>query len=128
MGAFVVNKQVSMNGEGIHFDIPFSSLLAVHQMSQPTLTLPSAIFDTDQLLVTTVTSENAPETNNGNEKSSNDAVGKSNSYTGSRRSSCSLTSANDGFIMVDLVISLSCILYKVTESSISKYIFSEKFD
>ena len=84
-------------------DVPFSSLLTPRQNSTPPLT-PM----TDSTIVTkTAVTVAANDTNNGNnERMGNDnTTSKCNSQNGSRRSSCSITSANDDFIMVDLVIS-----------------------
>ncbi|XP_058803089.1 autophagy-related protein 13 [Phymastichus coffea] len=102
VGAFVVNKQISMNEDGFHLDVPFSSLLGVHQILPSTVTLPSATFDPDQIAVTTVTSQSVIDTNNSNEQCHDVTTVKYNSHNESRRSSCSVISTNDDFIMVDL--------------------------
>jgi len=79
-------------------DVPFSSLLTPKQTSPPPVSLVDPI--------NTKTAATATDSNNGNnERLSNDnTTSKCASQNGSRRSSCSMTSANDDFIMVDLVI------------------------
>ncbi|XP_015595001.1 autophagy-related protein 13 homolog isoform X2 [Cephus cinctus] len=93
VGAFAVNKQVVVNeGDLVIPDVPFSSLLIPRQTSPPPASTVEAADAT-----TPVTTDN----NNGNnEKVPTDSpMPKCNSQNGSRRSSCSMTSANDDFIM-----------------------------
>ncbi|XP_033230759.1 autophagy-related protein 13 homolog isoform X2 [Belonocnema kinseyi] len=102
VGAFVENKQVIVNEEDLVIpDVPFSSLLTPRQNSSPPPPTPAADLTTG----TTTVPASAKETeiSNGNERVANDnTILKCNSQNGSRRSSCSITSANDDFIMVDL--------------------------
>ncbi|KAG8035771.1 hypothetical protein G9C98_001427 [Cotesia typhae] len=128
VGAFVVNKQVVVNEQDLVIpDVPFSSLLTPRQTSPPLGLIPDI---SNPLTSTTATATSVSalttgtaatsvitstplssvvgatlDTNNGNnDKSStiDNATSKCNSRNGSRRSSCSVTSANDDFIMVDL--------------------------
>ncbi|KAH0539912.1 autophagy-related protein 13 isoform X1 [Cotesia glomerata] len=128
VGAFVVNKQVVVNEQDLVIpDVPFSSLLTPRQTSPPLGLIPD-ISNPPTSTTATATSVSALttgtaagsvitstplssvvgatlDTNNGNnDKSSaiDNATSKCNSRNGSRRSSCSITSANDDFIMVDL--------------------------
>ncbi|XP_043278348.1 autophagy-related protein 13 homolog isoform X2 [Venturia canescens] len=91
LGAFVVNKQVIVNEEDLPIpDVPFSSLLTPRQTSPP----PSSIVEptsTNPAATTTTGESNFDRPEN--------ATPKCNSRSGSRRSSCSVTSANDDFIM-----------------------------
>lgn len=106
VGAFVANKQVAVSEEDSRPDIPFSSLLTPRQTSSPTPAT-TEVSNTAQnnTTATTTASGGAIDTSNGNERPANDnTTPKCNSQNGSRRSSCSMTSANDDFIMVDLVI------------------------
>ncbi|XP_019697934.1 autophagy-related protein 13 isoform X3 [Harpegnathos saltator] len=99
VGAFVVNKPVIVNEEDLVIpDVPFSSLLTPRQTSPPPVSL------VDPANTKTATAAAATDSNNGNnEKLINDnTTSKCASQNGSRRSSCSMTSANDDFIMVDL--------------------------
>ncbi|KAF7378775.1 hypothetical protein HZH66_015009 [Vespula vulgaris] len=99
VGAFVISKPPMVNeGDLVIPDVPFSSLLTPRQTSPP----PGSLADT--INTKNVTAGVATDSNNGNnERLSNDnATSKSNSQNESRRSSCSMTSANDDFIMVDL--------------------------
>ncbi|XP_033330927.1 autophagy-related 13 isoform X1 [Megalopta genalis] len=99
VGAFVVNKSVTVNEEDFVIpDVPFSSLLTPRQTSPPPVTVAEAA-STKTAITTTTT-----DSGNGNhERLINDnTTSKCNSQNGSRRSSCSITSANDDFIMVDL--------------------------
>lgn len=124
VGAFVINKQVIVNEEDLVIpDVPFSSLLTPRQTSSP----PGSLNDTTNSPVcvtttTTTVTTSTPTTasvnvtmtntsacittdcNNGNDKinCNDNTTSKCNSRNGSRRSSCSITSANDDFIMVDL--------------------------
>jgi hypothetical protein len=101
IGAFVANKQYTLNEESSHGDIPFSSLLMLQQTSSPPLSLTTEIGNTIQL---ETASGKIIDISNGNERLIHDNITpKYNSQNGSRRSSCS-TSANEDFIMVDLVI------------------------
>lgn len=99
VGAFVINKPVIVNEEDLVIpDVPFSSLLTPKQTSPPPVSLsvePNA-----------KTATAAAATDNGNnERINNDnTTSKCASQNGSRRSSCSITSANDDFIMVDLMV------------------------
>ncbi|XP_046734839.1 autophagy-related protein 13 homolog isoform X1 [Diprion similis] len=100
-GAFAVNKKVTVNEEDLVIpDVPFSSLLTPRQTSPPPI--PSA----EEPTVPPPPGTTAPQmdNNNGNsEKTLNgNSTPKCNSQNGSRRSSCSMMSANDDFIMVDL--------------------------
>lgn len=130
VGAFVVNKQVVVNEQDLVIpDVPFSSLLTPRQTSPPLGLIPdisnpptsTTATTTSVSALTTGTAATSVitstplssvvgatlDTNNGNnDKSStiDNATSKCNSRNGSRRSSCSITSANDDFIMVDLVI------------------------
>ncbi|XP_076665505.1 autophagy-related 13 isoform X1 [Andrena cerasifolii] len=99
VGAFVVNKPVTVNEEDFVIpDVPFSSLLTPRQTSPPPV---SAAETTNTKTATTTTTTDS--SNGNNERLTNDnATSKCNSQNGSRRSSCSMTSANDDFIMVDL--------------------------
>ncbi|XP_014472650.1 PREDICTED: autophagy-related protein 13 homolog isoform X2 [Dinoponera quadriceps] len=94
VGAFVVNKPVIVNEEDLVIpDVPFSSLLTPRQTSPP----PVSLVDVTK----TATAAAATDSNNGNnERLINDnTTSKCASQNGSRRSSCSMTSANDDFIM-----------------------------
>ncbi|KAG7204849.1 hypothetical protein KM043_005251 [Ampulex compressa] len=96
VGAFVVNKPVIVNEEDLVIpDVPFSSLLTPRQTSPPPVSLPEASN------TKTATTATATDSSNGNnERLANDnTTSKCNSQNGSRRSSCSMTSANDDFIM-----------------------------
>ncbi|KAK2581682.1 hypothetical protein KPH14_002173 [Odynerus spinipes] len=96
VGAFVISKPVIVNEEDLVIpDVPFSSLLTPRQTSPP----PGSLTDT--INTKTVTTAAASDSNNGNnERLSNDnTTSKSYSQNESRRSSCSMTSANDDFIM-----------------------------
>jgi len=80
-------------------DVPFSSLLTPKQTSPPPISLVEPNTKTTMAAITTDSS------NGNNERLNNDNMtSKCASQNGSRRSSCSMTSANDDFIMVDLVI------------------------
>ncbi|XP_024869821.1 autophagy-related protein 13 homolog isoform X3 [Temnothorax curvispinosus] len=95
VGAFVINKPVIVNEEDLVIpDVPFSSLLTPKQTSPPPISLVEPTTKTARAAVTT-------DSNNGNtERLNNDnATSKCASQNGSRRSSCSMTSANDDFIM-----------------------------
>lgn len=99
VGAFVINKPVIVNEEDLVIpDVPFSSLLTPKQTSPPPVSLMTN--------TKTAAAGAATDSNNGNnERLNNDnTTSKCTSQNGSRRSSCSMTSANDDFIMVDLVI------------------------
>ncbi|XP_036147146.1 autophagy-related protein 13 isoform X1 [Monomorium pharaonis] len=99
VGAFVINKPVIVNEEDLVIpDVPFSSLLTPKQTSPPPISLVEPNTKTAMATVT------ATDSNNGNnERLNNDnTTTKCASQNGSRRSSCSMTSANDDFIMVDL--------------------------
>ncbi|XP_078033968.1 autophagy-related 13 isoform X4 [Augochlora pura] len=96
VGAFVVNKPVTVNEEDFVIpDVPFSSLLTPRQTSPPPATV------TEAANTKTVTTTTTTDSSNGNhERLINDnTTSKCNSQNGSRRSSCSMTSANDDFIM-----------------------------
>ncbi|XP_011051102.1 PREDICTED: autophagy-related protein 13 homolog isoform X1 [Acromyrmex echinatior] len=98
VGAFVINKPVIVNEEDLVIpDVPFSSLLTPKQTSPPPISLVEPNTKTTMAVLTT-------DSNNGNnERLNNDnTTSKCASQNGSRRSSCSMTSANDDFIMVDL--------------------------
>ncbi|XP_018301454.1 autophagy-related protein 13 homolog [Mycetomoellerius zeteki] len=98
VGAFVINKPVIVNEEDLVIpDVPFSSLLTPKQTSPPPISLVKPSTKTTMAAITT-------DSNNGNnERLNNDnTTSKCTSQNGSRRSSCSMTSANDDFIMVDL--------------------------
>lgn len=95
----MINKPVIVNEEDLVIpDVPFSSLLTPKQTSPPPVSLMTN--------TKTATAGAATDSNNGNnERLNNDnTTSKCASQNGSRRSSCSMTSANDDFIMVDLVI------------------------
>ncbi|XP_050457826.1 autophagy-related protein 13 homolog isoform X2 [Cataglyphis hispanica] len=96
VGAFVINKPVIVNEEDLVIpDVPFSSLLTPKQTSPP----PVSLMNPPNTKTATATDSN----NGNNEKLNNDnTTSKCASQNGSRRSSCSMTSANDDFIMVDL--------------------------
>lgn len=99
VGAFVISKPVIVNEEDLVIpDVPFSSLLTPRQTSPP----PGSLTDT--INTKHPSAAVATDSNNGNnERLSNDnTTSKSNSQNESRRSSCSMTSAHDDFIMVDL--------------------------
>lgn len=101
VGAFVINKPVIVNEEDLVIpDVPFRSLLTPKQTSPPPISL------MDPTNTKTATAATVTDSNNGNnERLNNDnTTSKCTSQNGSRRSSCSMTSANDDFIMVDLVI------------------------
>ncbi|XP_076182221.1 autophagy-related 13 isoform X2 [Ptiloglossa arizonensis] len=96
VGAFVVNKHVTVNEEDFVIpDVPFSSLLTPRQTSPP----PVSVAETTNTKTATTTT--TTDSSNGNiERLTNDnTTSKCNSQNGSRRSSCSMTSANDDFIM-----------------------------
>ncbi|XP_011312103.1 autophagy-related protein 13 homolog isoform X2 [Fopius arisanus] len=110
VGAFVINKQVVVNEEDLVIpDVPFSSLLIPRQTSPPpgppaeTASAPTSATTASPPIpapsassISAITSDN----HNGNDKTIIDnATSKCNSRNGSRRSSCSITSANDDFIM-----------------------------
>jgi hypothetical protein len=101
VGAFVINKPVIVNEEDLVIpDVPFSSLLTPKQTSPPAVSL------VEPTNTKTTMAAAATDSNNGNnEKLNNDnTTSKCASQNGSRRSSCSITSANDDFIMVDLMV------------------------
>ncbi|XP_020292712.1 autophagy-related protein 13 homolog isoform X2 [Pseudomyrmex gracilis] len=93
VGAFVINKPVIVNEEDLVIpDVPFSSLLTPKQTSPP----PVSLVDPTKTAAATAVDNN----NGNNERLSNDtSISKCASQNGSRRSSCSMTSANDDFIM-----------------------------
>ncbi|XP_053970878.1 autophagy-related protein 13 homolog isoform X2 [Hylaeus anthracinus] len=95
VGAFVVNKPVTVNEEDFAIpDVPFSSLLTPRQTSPP----PVSVAETTNTKTATTTATDS--SNGNNERLANDnTTSKCNSQNGSRRSSCSMTSANDDFIM-----------------------------
>ncbi|XP_018049908.1 PREDICTED: autophagy-related protein 13 isoform X1 [Atta colombica] len=96
VGAFVINKPVIVNEEDLVIpDVPFSSLLTPKQTSPPPISLVEPSTKTTMAALTT-------DSNNGNNERLNNDNTISKSQNGSRRSSCSMTSANDDFIMVDL--------------------------
>ncbi|XP_063982237.1 autophagy-related protein 13 homolog isoform X2 [Diachasmimorpha longicaudata] len=110
VGAFVINKQVVVNEEDLVIpDVPFSSLLTPRQTSPPpgpqteTVSAPTCATTTSPPVSAPSASSIgviASDCHNGNEKTAVDnATPKCNSRNGSRRSSCSITSANDDFIM-----------------------------
>ncbi|XP_051169959.1 autophagy-related protein 13 homolog isoform X2 [Leptopilina boulardi] len=102
VGAFVLNKQIVVNEEDLVIpDVPFSSLLSSRQNSPPLPTSGTDSTTVPTIGTTTETTTTTTNSSNGNtEKVSNDnATCKCNSQNGSRRSSCSITSANDDFIM-----------------------------
>ena len=107
VGAFVVNKPVTVNEENFVIpDVPFSSLLAPRQTSPPPVS--TAETTCTKTATTNITTDSS---NGNNERLTNDnATSKCNSQNGSRRSSCSMASANDDFIMVDLVINVPIFL------------------
>lgn len=90
LGAFAVNKQVTINEEDLVIpDVPFSSLLTPRQTS------PSPIPSTEVIDTAATATMITMDNSNGNiERLAND-----NSQNGSRRSSCSMASANEDFIM-----------------------------
>lgn len=99
VGAFVANRQLAVNEEDCCLNIPFSSLLVPRQTSSPLPDLTNAAEQNTGISE----SDRAVDTSNGNDRSAKEnATLKCNSNSGSRRSSCSITSANDDFIMVDL--------------------------
>lgn len=104
VGAFVISKPPMVNeGDLVIPDVPFSSLLTPRQTSPPPGSLADAINTKNVTAPVAATDSN----NGNNERLSNDnTTSKSNSQNESRRSSCSMTSANDDFIMVDLVIEI----------------------
>lgn len=104
VGAFVVNKQVVVNEEDLVIpDVPFSSLLTPRQSSPPPPPTSTTDSTTGTAATTAATATAADSSNGNNERTANDNItSKCNSQNGSRRSSCSITSANDDFIMVDL--------------------------
>lgn len=120
VGAFVVNKQVVVNEDDLVIpDVPFSSLLTPRQNSSPS-GIPPEIMNSVTLghanvaattsapvMGTTISNIIATTSDSNNGNNENNITSKCNSRNGSRRSSCSITSANDDFIMVDLVIILS---------------------
>lgn len=102
VGAFAVNKPVTVNEEDLVIpDVPFSSLLTPRQTSPPPV--PSA---EPTIAPTAGTAPQTDNNINGNADKilNGNSTPKCNSQNGSRRSSCSMMSANDDFIMVDLVI------------------------
>ncbi|XP_034943625.1 autophagy-related protein 13 homolog [Chelonus insularis] len=114
VGAFVVNKQKVVKEEDLVIpDVPFSSLLTPKQTLLP-LSIPYEIqysslqqYPSSNMAPVLGVSLNgvgiSSDANNGNNKCPVDiATFKCNSKSESRRSSCSVTSANDDFIMVDL--------------------------
>lgn len=96
VGAFVISKQV-VNGEDSYSDIPFSSLL------RPSQTSPILINEEIN-----ITQSDALKDINTNNKVEQQALKKSTSKNcplyQTRRNSFSVTSANDDFILVDLVM------------------------
>lgn len=104
VGAFVISKPPMVNeGDLVIPDVPFSSLLTPRQTSPPPGSLADAINTKNVTAPAAATDSN----NGNNERLSNEnTTSKSNSQNESRRSSCSMTSANDDFIMVDLVIKI----------------------
>lgn len=99
VGAFAGNKPVTVNEEDLVIpDVPFSSLLTPRQTSPPPVTTvePQSAPATAVPAQTDNVNGNSEKTLNGN------STPKCNSQNGSRRSSCSMMSANDDFIMVDL--------------------------
>lgn len=99
VGAFAANKQVTISAEDSLSDIPFSSLLTLPRTSTITTTQVSNTAQNNSGATTAL-----GDTNNGNEKAANEnTTPKCNSRNGSRGSSSSTTSGNDGFIMVELV-------------------------
>ncbi|XP_018049910.1 PREDICTED: autophagy-related protein 13 homolog isoform X3 [Atta colombica] len=93
VGAFVINKPVIVNEEDLVIpDVPFSSLLTPKQTSPPPISLVEPSTKTTMAALTT-------DSNNGNNERLNNDNTISKSQNGSRRSSCSMTSANDDFIM-----------------------------
>ncbi|XP_046834664.1 autophagy-related protein 13 isoform X1 [Vespa crabro] len=101
VGAFVISKPPMVNeGDLVIPDVPFSSLLTPRQTSPPP---PGSLGDTVNAKNVTAGVATDNSNNGNNERLSNDnTTSKSNSQNESRRSSCSMTSANDDFIMVDL--------------------------
>ncbi|XP_047369342.1 autophagy-related protein 13 homolog isoform X3 [Vespa velutina] len=80
-----------------------SSLLTPRQTSPPPPPAPGSLGDTVNAKNVTAGVATDNSNNGNNERLSNDnTTSKSNSQNESRRSSCSMTSANDDFIMVDL--------------------------
>lgn len=102
VGAFVFSKPIVMKEDDLSIpDVPFSSLLTPRQTSPPVISLSDT---TSKTAPTTATTDSG---GGNNEKLMNDnTTPKCNSQNGSRRSSCSMTSAHDDFIMVDLVIDI----------------------
>ena len=102
VGAFAANKCPPISEDKKNPDIPFSSLLMCRN-SCPTVTCKTEASNTTQSAPTTPMSTSTDvDCSNGNEKTvNNNSMVKCNSQNGSRRSSCSMTSANDGFIMLD---------------------------
>ena len=105
VGAFVDTKLIPKKNDDSDENIPFSSLLTLRQ------TLSSSPLQSTESTNTTksvATMSKIPinTSSNGNEQSACISLTpKCNSQNGSRRSSCSMTSTNDDYIMVDLVIS-----------------------
>ncbi|EZA48976.1 autophagy-related protein 13 homolog isoform X2 [Ooceraea biroi] len=99
VGAFVINKPVIVDEDLVIPDVPFSSLLTPKRTSPPPVSL------MDPANTKTATAAGTTDSNNGNsDRANNDnATSKCASQNGSRRSSCSIISANDDFIMVDLM-------------------------
>ncbi|XP_046834665.1 autophagy-related protein 13 homolog isoform X2 [Vespa crabro] len=98
VGAFVISKPPMVNeGDLVIPDVPFSSLLTPRQTSPPP---PGSLGDTVNAKNVTAGVATDNSNNGNNERLSNDnTTSKSNSQNESRRSSCSMTSANDDFIM-----------------------------
>lgn len=97
-------------------DVPFSSLLAFPRQTSPP---PMPLLDHED--PNTAKKVATTDSNNGNnERLVNDnATSKCTSQNGSRRSSCSMTSANDDFIMVDLVIEMLLIRTRCVHDDLS---------
>ncbi|XP_035724027.1 autophagy-related protein 13 homolog isoform X2 [Vespa mandarinia] len=99
VGAFVISKPPMVNeGDLVIPDVPFSSLLTPRQTSPPP---PGSLGDTVNAKNVTagVATDNSNNGNNERLSNDNNTTSKSNSQNESRRSSCSMTSANDDFIM-----------------------------
>ncbi|XP_047369341.1 autophagy-related protein 13 homolog isoform X2 [Vespa velutina] len=101
VGAFVISKPPMVNeGDLVIPDVPFSSLLTPRQTSPPPPPAPGSLGDTVNAKNVTAGVATDNSNNGNNERLSNDnTTSKSNSQNESRRSSCSMTSANDDFIM-----------------------------
>ncbi|XP_012262969.2 autophagy-related protein 13 homolog isoform X2 [Athalia rosae] len=96
VGAFAGNKPVTVIEEDLVIpDVPFSSLLTPRQTSPPPApqTEPTNVPVSGSVPQSDNINGNTEKTLNGN------STPKCNSQNGSRRSSCSMTSANDDFIM-----------------------------